>query len=259
MSKPIANYEHARALFDLLLTADTRERILLLEGESGTGKSTLLFVCLDSAGAIRQVRFSFKETAISVNEVFYRAGDMLGWEHFPRFLTRVDEMATTRVQVQGNPQVGINNKLEVALTGEKIEDQDVRLAELTKAWFADVALFHDDVLFVFDHFEKAGTPVQRWLSGPFLARAAGTPRLRVVIAGQLVPEGDNIEWGGCCRASKLTGVPEARHWLPVVQALNRHVGDLDLLSFLSGICLVHKGRPDAIMNSIMDLPELRPL
>lgn len=258
MSRLIANYEDARALFDQLLKSETRQRILLLEGESGTGKTTLLLVCLESASAIRHVRFNFKETAATINEVFYRAGDILGWEHFPLFLAKVDEMATTRVEIEGNRQIGINHKIEVILAGEKVEDQDFRLAELTKAWFRDLGSLTGDVLFVFDHFERAGTSVQRWVSGPLLTRVANTPQLRVLIAGQSVPDADNIEWGGCCRASRLTGVPEAKHWLPVVQALDRHVGDLDLLSYLSAVCSVHRGRPDAIMNFIRSLPERSP-
>jgi hypothetical protein len=259
MSRVIANYEHARELFNLLLATDAQQRILLMDGASGTGKSTLLLVCLESAGAIRHVPFSFRKTSITVNEVFFRAGDRLGWQYFPRFLARVDEMATTRVQIEGNRQFGIGQKIEVVLAGEKIEDQDYRVAELTTAWFGDLAAAPFDVLFAFDHFDEAVTSVQQWLGGPFLTRAAATPHVRVVIAGKSVPEADNIEWGGCCRTSKLVGVPEARHWLPVVQALNRHVGDLDPLSFLSGVCQAHNGRPDAIMNFICSLPERRAL
>lgn len=44
MSRVIANYEHARELFNLLLATDAQQRILLMDGASGTGKSTLLLV-----------------------------------------------------------------------------------------------------------------------------------------------------------------------------------------------------------------------
>ena len=250
MGRLIANYEHARTLFDQLLTADTRQRILLLEGVSGTGKTTLVNVCLESAAAVQCVPFSFRKTTITINEVFFRAGDKLGWEHFPHFLAKVDEMATTRVEIQGNRQIGINHKSEVILAGEKIEDQDFQLAELTKAWFSDLINLPDNVLFVFDHYEDAPTALQRWIGGPFLVRVPDAPQLRVLVAGQSVPDADNIEWGGCCQGCKLTGVPEARHWLPVAQALNRDVGEHDLLSVLHGACSALQGRPDAIMNFI---------
>lgn len=253
----IADYEAERALFNALLRADAPERILLFRGRSGIGKTKLLSACREAAPAfVRLVPFQFKNMVVSSAEIFYRTGDMLGWEHFPLFMEAVERLEGPRaVQVDSNRLFGINQKIEVVLTGEKVADQDQRLAELTRAWFGDLRQLPYDVLFIFDTFELAGTSVSQWLAGPFLTRAAAIPRVRVLIAGQEVPEEDNVEWGHCCRARELTGVREAAHWLPVVEALNRYIPHPNPLDFLAGICYAYAGRPDVILKFIEDLPE----
>jgi hypothetical protein len=53
-----------------------------------------------------------------------------------------------------------------------------------------------------DTYEDATTDVQQWISGPFLARTAMVNQVRVLIAGQSVPDSNNIEWGQCSTTTK---------------------------------------------------------
>lgn len=255
MTTPIADYVEERALFDALLLAETQHRILLFQGESGMGKSRLLMACLEKVTSIRHIPVDFKGTAVSVAEVFYRTGDRLGWEHFPHFLAAIGTLEGPQaVKIDSNRLLGINQKIELALTIEKVDDRERQVAELTKAWFGDLLNLGFDLLFIFDTYEQATEPVQRWLAGPFLVRAAGNPRLRVLIAGQKVPESRNIEWGYCCQTRQLAGVRDPAHWESVVTALNRHI-PYSLRDYLAGICQAYSGRPDAIMNFIEGLPQ----
>ena len=253
----IADYVDERALFAALLRTDTPERILLFRGASGTGKSTLLRACREAVPtSIFLVPFEFKGTGISLTEIFYRTAELLGWERFPSFVETVEDLAGPRtVKIESNRLIGINQKIEVVLSGERAEDQEHRLAELTRAWFSDLQRLPQDILFLFDTYEQALTPVRQWLAGPFLARAAGNERVRTLLAGQAVPDHNNIEWGYCCQMRELKGVGEAAHWLPVIDALNRHIAHPNPHGFLAGICYTLGGRPDAIMNVIETLPE----
>lgn len=103
-----------------------------------------------------------------------------------------------------------------------------------------------------DTFESATAEVAEWISGPLLARVANTPPVRVVVAGQQVPDENNIEWCQCCAVYDLRGVREARYWMPVVQSLGRRVPSED---YLAGICDALKGQPLAIMIQIQTFPE----
>jgi hypothetical protein len=99
------------------------------------------------------------------------------------------------------------------------------------------------VLLVMDTFEKAETAVKLWVTGPLLARIARLPSLRIVLAGQEVPDADSIEWGDYCH--------------PVVEALGKIIPVRDPESWLAGVCHAHKGRPLEIMQSIQSLPTRR--
>lgn len=256
----IADYQDQRALFGRLLNADTHHRILLFHGESGTGKTTLLRVCLNDATDHGQgfviVPVQFREEAVNIAEIFFRIGSKTGWEHFSQFKGEVDRLQEPlSVNVERNRQIGFNQRIEVALSAGKPEDLDIRMATLTNAWFEDVRRFPERLLLVFDTYEKALTPVQRWIEGPFLTRAADTPQLRVLIAGQSIPDPNTIEWGHCCWAQVLTGVKDPNHWMPVLKALNRHVPNTDINGFIAGICHALGGRPDQIMQVIEGLPQ----
>jgi len=259
----IADYHAERALFETLLAATPSQRILLFRGASGCGKTTLLRVCLeaavDQAISLVSVQTQFREEAVSVAEIFYRTGDKLGWDRFPHFLSAVERMqGPATVTIEGNRLIGINQRINVALAGEKPEDVEYRLAMLTDTWFSDLRNLPYRLLLVFDTYEKAVTPVRSWFDGPFLTRVAGNTQIRVLVAGQEVPDANNIEWGHCCRERELSGVSEAEHWLPIVDALNRHTFSSDVHSFLVGVCIALKGRPLEIMQIIEGLPERGP-
>lgn len=259
MSLLIADYRDERAFFGRLLVADARHRILFFRGDSGTGKTTLLRVCLNDAiengRGVVIVPVEFREEAVSVAEIFYRIGSKAGWNYFPRFTGTVDRLQEPiSVKVGRNLQFGMNQKIEVALVGSKAEDVDIRMATLTNAWFEDVREFPGRLLLIFDTYEKALTSVQRWVEGPFLTRLADTLQLRILIAGQKVPDSNTIEWGHCCRAQVLTGVHEPEHWMPILTALNRRAPTPDSHGFIAGICHALSGRPDAIMQIIEGLP-----
>ena len=159
------------------------------------------------------------------------------------------------VKVDRNWLAGIANHISVALRVENLFDREERRTALTETWFSDLLHYDMPLLVAFDSFERAVPDVQDWIAGPFLARAADAENLRVLIAGQQVPDANSIDWGGCCAHHGLYGVPEAVDWLPVVEALGRRIPVENPLDWLAGVCHALKGAPNDIMQVLEGLPE----
>jgi hypothetical protein len=256
MSALMADYNAERQAFEVLLQPKCRKRILLFRGKSGSGKTTLLTYCKSKVPHdIAHVPIQLRGSTVGVAEIFSRVGRPLDWQYLPKFTRQVATLeGTPNVQVDRNWLAGINNRISVAMNVKNISDREYRRVALTDAWFDDLANFPNPVVFLFDTYDKASTEVQEWLSGPFLVRAAYVPTVRVVVAGQDVPDHSNIEWGHCCIVHNLYGVQEAQHWLPIVRKMNRYIPVDDPLSWLAGVCHVLKGSPLDIMQVIKDLP-----
>ena len=259
MTTVLANYGEHLALFRTLLADDCRQSVLLFRGESGVGKTALLNACVTEAkrkaDEIHCVSIQLRYAYVSIAEIFYRLGGYIGWPHLANFMARVAAFQEApTINIEKNWMVG-QNHISVALHAESPADRQLRQAALTDAFFHDLRALSQPLLIVMDTYEDAHTEVQQWLDGPFLSRVAQTLQVRVLVAGQQVPDAHNIEWGFCCQAQDLYGVHEAAHWLPVVAAMNRIIPAPDPHSWLAGICHALKGRPNAIMQIIENLPQ----
>lgn len=256
MSVLLADYDAERQAFETLVEKRCQKGILLFHGESGSGKTHLLKYCQEQVPqGMLCIPIQLRGTAVSVAEIFYRSGGLLDWQRLSSFTEQVAGLqGTPKVQIDRNWLAGINNRISVALHAENPMDRQHRRVALTEAWFDDLKALSESVLFMLDTYEQATTEVQEWISGPFLARTARDNQVRVLLAGQTVPDENNIEWGHCCTMRQLFGVSEARHWLPIVQAMERHIPVPDALSWLAGVCHVMKGRPKEIMQVIEGLP-----
>lgn len=252
----IANYEEHQQAFHSLLADDCQRRILLFHGLSGTGKTTLLRACQQKVPpSILTIPIQFREAAVSVAEIFDRAGEHIGWQHMVNFTEQIALLSgLPSVQVEKNWLTGSHNQINVALKSENQADQEHRRVTLTKAWFADLQKVKKMILMVMDTYENVSTDVSQWLEGPFLSRLSRLRHMRLLIAGQRVPEANNIEWGHCCQPHELYGVKEAKHWLPVIEAIGRKIEVSDPLNWLAGVCYALEGRPSEIMKVIETLP-----
>jgi len=256
MTTHLADYEAPRQAFRALFEPECDCRILLVRGESGSGKTTFLAHCREQMPShVPCLPIELRGSAVGVPEFFSRSGRWLGWSHMSHFKRRVTELSGgSLVQVDGNMLVGMNNSINIALHADTVADREERRTALTDAWFDDLDAVGQPTLVVFDTYEQATSEVMDWLSGPFLARVAQVKPLRVVVAGQKVPESHTIEWGHCCDTQELLGVTEARHWLPVVRALGRRIAADPPEIWLAGVCFTLKGNPGEIIKVIQRLP-----
>ena len=251
----IANYEEPRQLFAQLWQEQGQQRILLWQGESGSGKSTLIEHCLEHLPENSFHVPIAMQSAVTITEIFYWMVRVLGADNLPNFARQVAILTgAAEVKIDSNWLAGINNRISVSLHTDNLQDQERRRAALTHALFDDLERWQMPVLFVFDTFEKAATSVADWVQGPFLSGAFLVEPVRVLVAGQIVPDHKNIVWGKGCIYHELRGVPKAEAWLPVVEALNRRIPHHEPLGYLAAYCKMLKGQPSAILNVIEGWP-----
>jgi len=262
-----ADYDCQRQAIIALLEPDCKKRILIVRGDSGTGKTKQFQYCFEYCregtleGDIyyKCIVFAFKEwgKATSVADIMFRCGNVLGWENMRHFKERLARWLNHR-QMQGQDNLQVErNQINTALTAKKLTDREERRADLTGAWFTDLRTVNHSVLFAFDDYEEATEDVRRWIESQFLVQVAhGNHRLlRVFIAGEQVPT-PNIEWGHCCISQQLSGITDAQNWLPMFEQKDwrhRFPDVTDPLSFLVAVCQIYKGHPSSIMGLIGSL------
>lgn len=253
MSALIADYDEPRRLFEQLWQPGCQQRIVLWQGEGGCGKTTLMNHCLGRIPeSVSHVPIQMRSNAVTVAEIFNRFVRVLGGARLPQFARRVATLTgTPDITIDHNWLVGINNRISVSLQAASVQEQEQRQAALTEALFADLEGSERPMLVAVDTYEQATTTVKDWLEGPFLSRVPWVEPVRVLLAGQLVPDPNSIEWQRSCAYQELLGVREAQHWLPVVEALGRVIPPMD---WLAGLCFGLDGRPSEILMAIERLP-----
>ncbi len=143
----------------------------------------------------------------------------------------------------------IEDRIRIALCA----DQESCWATLTDAWVKDLKLFDRLMIIALDTCEEAVTEVQNWIGGSFLSKVARIDKIRVLLAGQNLPNPKNSEWEPWCESYDIDGVQEVRYWLPIVEAENRKTPH-EPHAWLHGVCTALKGHPESIIKVIQGLP-----
>jgi energy-coupling factor transporter ATP-binding protein EcfA2 len=256
MSENIANYQAERLAFNELVQPECERRILLFEGKSGSGKSTLLTHCRTHIPKeSHHIPVDLRGTSLSLAGLFFKMMRQLKNELFRAFSDKVAELSgRSAVELKNVAQWGNENQIHVALQGSTNLSREERLAALTNAWFSDMQAVQRQCVVMMDTFEQANDEMKEWVSGDFLTEVANSENLRVMVAGQCVPDVSRIEWGHCCEKWILDGVREAIHWMPVVEALGKSIPSVEPFGFLQGICSAFEGDPAKIIEFIKRLP-----
>lgn len=262
MRHALANYKKEQRLFKQLLAAECDSRILLLQGGSGVGKTTLLQVCLSAAreqGQFHCVPLDFKGAALDILDLLHQIGEAVKWENLANFTQMIEQIhsSTVNVNIKATSLIGFKNRLQVILPSENSEQRKLVLLELTKALLLDLKSLERAVLFVFDTYEKALQEVQDWVFQHLLTEVAKNTGLRVVLAGQTVPDEKTIQWGHCCTLQSLKANCQPDDWISVVEALKKkspysHIGLFETLEIL---CFSFREQPDSLMKTIHGFPD----
>lgn len=236
-----ANREKELDLFDRMVTGQTAQRILLLEGEGDIGKSTLLGAFEERCPAgVPCAVIDLKGHSTGLHEILFRLCDALGWDHFPTFRACVEELG--QVTIGRNVIIG-QAQIEVALRSPDEGDRAARQTQLTQAFFNDLRAWKERLVLIFDTYDDADPEVQRWLAGPCLARARYTANLVIVVAGRQVPQ-ESIEWATCCHHHRLGCVEDVDAWDRYAQ----HRGLAVPRSWIEGFCVALNGHPGQMVR-----------
>ena len=172
----LVDREQERLLFDQMLQGKRRERILLLYGAPGMGKTKLLMAWR----AQLQADFKIATAYVSLRE-----------------LAAADELAlmeSVALQLGGREQFG---SFYAVLEKENIELSEARRTQVqestSQAFFGDLSLVAQDrpaAVLLLDDFEQASAGAAAWLQQRFLpwVAKARLGNLLVVIAGQSAPD-----------------------------------------------------------------------
>jgi len=252
MSKFYANYHSHRAAFRHLFDDVCSTPILLLQGASGSGKTSLITHCMgDIPFDVIRLCVQLRADSVGMEEIFSRSIDEVGTGNLRLYQQCLEEQLSQSVQLTNVAQHGTTNTINVDLSMSESAAKSRRTARLTQAWFDDMRIYNSPIVVILDAYEQAPSEVQDWISGPFLARASRCKNVRVAIAGQRVPV-PGIEWGARASLLEFNGVFEPDEWVPVIRGMKKKVREpADV--FIAGICQLLKGHPSDIMNFIEGL------
>jgi hypothetical protein len=242
----IANYKEHRQAFNNLLQADCDKPILLFKGKVGIGKSTLVEYCCDSVTNTHYAYFNFKNHTKNIQQVFYTLAENLKLENVDDFLEIIPS-----VNIGGNTQAGVGNVINVELNQNILIQRAEYHTKLTKRLVKEANRFQDPFIIFIDTYEKANTEIQSWIKGDLLNCVKIENKLRVVIAGQNVPEISH-EWKRYSILKELHGVHEAEEWLPVIDAKRKKSPPSE---FLKSFCAFANGNPSKMLEYIEAFPE----
>lgn len=215
--KPLANRKPEMEAFRAMLLPTTDTRILLIQAESGKGKTDLLerfsHECTDG---VCLVTLNLKNAEKGISEVFSAFRQELSAEAFSHFNATYMRLRTL-VNVSGNSAGGeMTIDIPAVLNVENEQTRQLNLAQLEEAFFQDLGTVCGNIIVILDTFEKAPPDLQKWLSGGFLRNVARLAHIRVVIGGQSVPEGGVEKWERVCRRTTLGDIQEVDEWFEYV-------------------------------------------
>ncbi|MCA9996777.1 MAG: ATP-binding protein [Anaerolineales bacterium] len=244
--KPLANYTTPQTLFRQLLTSEANSNILLLQGESGCGKSRLIEHCLSNASDALSLLFQLQSGGETIATLLTTLGRTCGWEKLPTFTKTAVTLLEQPPEKTADPLwlQGMHRHLRDV---GRIGDIDSRLGRyqlLTDAWFADASQFDTPLLLAVDAYENASTLFDRWFCHDFLHHVAHSAAVKLIVGGQTVPD---IQPGLSVLAETLTGIHQPEEWLAWAVAVGFAPPSLADMGLITRIL---KGNPSQIIEAI---------
>lgn len=214
----LADRIHEWPAIKTLLAGQSRERVLLLEGGSGLGKSTL----------VRQTEAYAKTLGIKYVEINFKGGGL------------------TLDDVLGQFDLELGALLPNF-------SRDSKTHQLRK----DLRALRQPVLVIFDSYEDAigNKTITDWLNQQFLAEVKTALGLAVIIAGQKAPDFAHVSWRDLALHLPLTPISDSQHWEEWV--VRRYPGFHDKGAHLPTLVMAAKGNPLLLSTLFDNLVESR--
>ncbi|MFA6313694.1 MAG: SEFIR domain-containing protein [Sterolibacterium sp.] len=217
-ARGIANRDAEFACFERMLQGQSQERAMLVRATSNSGKTALL-------------------------------------REFHNLLHKVDpQVAHCFVDLKGC--VGIDAVLDElaadcgGLLGEFASSPP---AHRPLALLRDLQNLPAPLVLSFDTFEQGSADFADWLQGRILQRIDRFPALRIIVAGQRVPEADKAVWVPHAATFDLAPIVEEKYWHDFGRDNYPHVPADELSRFIPGLVRATGGNPATIGTMLKNL------
>lgn len=192
---------------------------------------------------IRYVPFECKGV-VSIASFLSQVVVDLGREQFPSFITKV------RVFVQGGVDFSENDiaaekTISIAINANvDLATQGYRLEELQEAFFNDLSKLQYQTVVALDTYQLANDDLRDWIESKWLrAVERQLKNVVTVIAGQSVPDSNNVVWGDECAHFTLAPIQEVDAWCRFCPSLPKDA--------IKGLVIVGKGHPKDIEEMLL--------
>lgn len=209
----LANRTKEREIFLKMAVGKHDCRIMLIEGASGMGKTSLLKRFKQKCPSeIKYIPFDCKGV-VSIATFLSQIVVDLGQEKFPNFVNQVKVFVQGGVDFSEN-DIAAENTISIAINSNNIDPatQNFRRERLEQAFFKDLAKLEHRIVITLDTYQLAIDPLQDWIESKWLrAVERQLNNVVTVIAGQSIPDHNNSVWGDECEHFLLTAI-EVKDW-----------------------------------------------
>ena len=214
--RKIADCLHIFQAFEQAVTGAAQQRILLISGPSGHGKTAVMkeLRAFAEHQGVRSVLLDFKGCP-SRDEVFESLRAELG---------------------QGILRQTWNSQ------------GTVRFHNL----IADLQHLAEPLLLIFDTYEQASEDAQKWLESHLLLKLDRAPKVVVVIGGQKVPDHERHVWSDLARPLPLGAIDDPSQWMEYAEREWRYTLSLEAATMLT---TVTGGNPAQLSSFVKKLAE----
>lgn len=182
--------DEEKKLFSDMVTKRSPKRALLIEAESGMGKSHLIEEFLQTAVPFLHARVDFKNASLTFGDVLFSIRKQLGPENFQNFdmmcrdmLTRTNAPQLPTLFPSQLDGLLLSAQSDKVLSQQRRQAFDALLSDLiglSKATGQPVVL-------IIDTFERASSTLKKWISSDLVPRISEVDDVIWVIAGQETP------------------------------------------------------------------------
>ncbi len=214
MSKPhnLANRTKELETFLEMATGSHDCRIMFIEGPSGIGKTSLVRRFKHKCPSeIKYVPFDCKG-GNSLADFLSHVILYLGNEHFPNFSSKLKFFVHGGVDFSENDIAA--ETISIAIHADaNSATQSFRLDQLQQAFFSDLGELEHRTVITLDTYQTASELLQNWIESKWLrAVECQLERVVTVIAGQSIPNPNNLVWGDKCEHFHLPAIKDVKAW-----------------------------------------------
>ena len=176
---PLADRKEEFAFFQRMISGQTKQRLMLIDGDTNTGKT----VCLTEF----------------------------------RTYARYVGMRETLLDFKGCPALdSLFEVLKFDLQREILrESYDCKDATWLYKIISDLQRLDAPLLLIFDTYQHASDSTRNWIENTLLPRMERAPAVVVVIAGQDVPDLKKYPWGALAISYHLSRIEKVDEWRPL--------------------------------------------